>query len=1252
MKTSTQTALRRMTSLFLVFAMMFGIMPLGTSAQGAEVFVQETLTTEDTDGETTDDDEDVTEDDDETSGDATVTGISLSTNSVVLSTESGTTSVKLTAQVTMSDGNDAPSSILSALQWTSSNESVVTLSAGESSGASNLYNATSAGETTITVSYGGYSDTCKITVSGITLLVEGETEMNTNSTKDITVKRYGDASTVTWTSTNSSLFTVEQTEVNQNDNTTTATMTTSTATGSAYLQIATNDGATMSVPVTVSESTAEVIEPSYNVNIITPLKFSDLADAFNDRSQAVHYQDIESITNVQVTTTEGILYVGYQNEDNPGAGIATIGVYSFTTSPSAKDIVFVPNSSYTGNTATITYTGTTVKGNTFNGEILVTLGAIDDVITDTTVQEPVDLTSYAFSQVASKSGKIIDTIVFALPDENKALLYYDYNHDMDYHHQIIEGEEFELEQIDKITVIPSPGFYGTLSIPYVITATDGGKIIGTASVLVENYGPEGPVVYNTISGQHVNLTTSDFHDNVNAITGYNMSYITLSLPDPSEGVLYEQYNSSSDFGGKVLENTPYYASSRSPEISSISFMPTAGYTGSVKIPFVGYDTQGTSYGGTIEINVGTQVLGDITYICSANSYVPFYEGDFNRFSQLHTGENAGAISFPELPAVHQGSIRLGQTSYQPGYLIEENSEYYYSSTPNIGKLSFQAATSYNGFVSIPFEGISVSGIPFAGTISIIVSNQNLVKIPYTASHYKPAEFDSIDFDHYAVERTGTTLDYVRFELPDAGVGSLYYNYVSEDDYAALVNAATNYYVNQSHFLNSVCFVPHRDFQGTAEIKFTGWGTNGQSFSGILSVYVADSGDPLTYYMYTGDSIYLNSSALNDYCKGETGSALNYITITNPSTTYGRLYRDYLETDTSHVAATSTTRFYKSQSPYINNVAFVPATGFIGTVQLPFTAVAVDGSTCTGIIHILVRPSSANDNVYYYTSFSPIQVNEKDIYDVWGSEDINYIEIHNLPTTTQGKLYYENKLTSLASTNYKYYTTASNTGPYISQMVFAPRAGFSGTMIISYTATTVQGRTFSGDICVVVTTGQNSIYFNDMKDHLWATSSVDYLCLTSVSTGTGMGGFSPSNYITRGDYALMLCNAFRFTSGTTTEFSDVPSSAYYATAVHTLRALGIAGGYNNKFNPTSYISRQDAVVMLEKAMEVANKDIVYAYPESLSHFHDVSSIASYATQSFANMVATGILSGNNGYLYPTQNITRAEMAVILHQAMTC
>ena len=68
---------------------------------------------------------------------------------------------------------------------------------------------------------------------------------------------------------------------------------------------------------------------------------------------------------------------------------------------------------------------------------------------------------------------------------------------------------------------------------------------------------------------------------------------------------------------------------------------------------------------------------------------------------------------------------------------------------------------------------------------------------------------------------------------------------------------------------------------------------------------------------------------------------------------------------------------------------------------------------------------------------------------------------------------------------------------------------------------------------------------------------------------------------------MLCKAFGLESYSVgSGFADVPNSAYYANAVGTLKDLGVVSGDGRRFRPTDSVTRQDAMVMLQKAMQSA------------------------------------------------------------------
>ena len=99
-------------------------------------------------------------------------------------------------------------------------------------------------------------------------------------------------------------------------------------------------------------------------------------------------------------------------------------------------------------------------------------------------------------------------------------------------------------------------------------------------------------------------------------------------------------------------------------------------------------------------------------------------------------------------------------------------------------------------------------------------------------------------------------------------------------------------------------------------------------------------------------------------------------------------------------------------------------------------------------------------------------------------------------------------------------------------------------------------------------------------------------------------------------------------------------------------MGIAQGSNGKFNPTAALTREDAMVLLQRTMSRTGRSIADASNSYLDRFSDGSSVSSYAKGAVAALIQAGIIQGDNtGRINPKGSLTRAEMAVILHRVLT-
>ncbi|KRE70929.1 endo-1,4-beta-xylanase [Paenibacillus sp. Soil750] len=174
-------------------------------------------------------------------------------------------------------------------------------------------------------------------------------------------------------------------------------------------------------------------------------------------------------------------------------------------------------------------------------------------------------------------------------------------------------------------------------------------------------------------------------------------------------------------------------------------------------------------------------------------------------------------------------------------------------------------------------------------------------------------------------------------------------------------------------------------------------------------------------------------------------------------------------------------------------------------------------------------------------------------------------------------------------------------------------------------------------------------FGDLQYVPWAKQAIDTMASRDVIHGTDENSFSPEASIKRADFIALLVRSLELhtTSNDVAMFSDVPKTAYYYNELVIAKALGITTGFeDNTFKPDSPISRQDMMVLTTRAMAAADKQVQVG--GTLDAYPDAASMSSYAKDSAAALVKSGIVNGKNDKLAPIDELTRAEGAVILYR----
>lgn len=174
-------------------------------------------------------------------------------------------------------------------------------------------------------------------------------------------------------------------------------------------------------------------------------------------------------------------------------------------------------------------------------------------------------------------------------------------------------------------------------------------------------------------------------------------------------------------------------------------------------------------------------------------------------------------------------------------------------------------------------------------------------------------------------------------------------------------------------------------------------------------------------------------------------------------------------------------------------------------------------------------------------------------------------------------------------------------------------------------------------------------FNDITNYGWAKNAIEVLASKGIIGGTSETTFAPGVNITRADFMVLLVKALGLTAKVDANFSDVKASDYYYEAVGIAKKLGITtGSGNNLFRPQDYITRQDMMVLVNKALQLQNKLSNPGTAATLSRFTDTGNIADYAVQSVANLVKESIVAGSGDKVNPRGYATRAEIAVIVYK----
>lgn len=682
-------------------------------------------------------------------------------------------------------------------------------------------------------------------------------------------------------------------------------------------------------------------------------------------------------------------------------------------------------------------------------------------------------------------------------------------------------------------------FSGTANIGYTGCTVDNQFFSGTIRVTVS---AASDVWYSAVAEQPLSFQADDFNRICQSKQGgRSLSYVTFTLPQSSWGELRYDYNGATHPGQAVVSGTQYYRS-RTPSLDRISFIPSSTCPSSVAIAYRATDANGGSYSGVVTISVtkasGGSSLSDVRLSGVRGQRVAFPASAFNAACVSTIGETLSYVRFGSLPASSEGVLYVNYwASGSYSGMVSANTSYYYSGVPNLGTISFVSTSTAPDQVAIPYTGYGAKGTVYTGTVYISLNDANQSGTRYSVISGKSVSFNVNDFNNACINATGASLNYVRFNTtPSSTQGYLRYRYISGSNYGAVYTSTQCYRVNPNSWsstalIGNVYFQANAGYVGTITLPYTGYNTNGISFTGEVVIEVTPN--TITYTGTNANPLQISASQVSSACSGLMSRPLSYITLNNlPASTAGRLYVGYTSLGTGTPANTGT-RYYVSGNPNISQLSFVPRGRYEGQVTVGYTAVSTSGEQITGQILFNIIPATSSR---YFRDMGN---------HVWAASAADYLRLNGISNGW-----------------------GSNTTFVPAQKVM--RRDFMVML----------NRAFKFPYA-------GSYSFSDVPTNAYysqALASAKQLGIVSAADNR----FRPAEGLTREDAMVMIYNTLVAMgktpiSGTEADLARFTDNAQISSsarnAVASLVRLGVIRGSNGKLNPKETITRAETAIIL-------------------------------------------------------------------------
>lgn len=561
-----------------------------------------------------------------------------------------------------------------------------------------------------------------------------------------------------------------------------------------------------------------------------------------------------------------------------------------------------------------------------------------------------------------------------------------------------------------------------------------------------------------------------------------------------------------------------------------------------------------------------------------------------------------------------------------------------------GSTSFTVTATANSGTGVSATKVAENSLPGSFTYQTISSP--VLMVPYNSS-VAYMDMNTLSTAVYSAT-SGYTPSSIYFYAGSYGT----FNGTSSSSATAYTNSSTTYFTAGSSYTGftnpnmSISFTAYDSAYSSKKVLAKGT----IKFSAASSiVYNTTANTPVTFSYSDFLDFYQKSTYKNATLS--TISITGQPTVASGSGTVGTLYYNgYSYNSTSYTRS----YFTSISASNIGYISYTPSSSLTKyTVSIPFS---LTGSSYAVSGTVTIKVNDGHVITMVGTDFKSASIWD-DVRSSYPSVD--YVRFSQ-PQSTVGKLYYgytsiANKGSYVSSTdsfkNQNLIYSQASTYKSIDGVYFVPAADCLNTVTLSYTAYNGNTALGYGTITFTITKKTASSIFNDVtasNTGKWSADAIDFLARNSIVEGGSYGTFNPNGNMTRGDFVLML---YRMAgkpsvSGISNPFTDVKSSDYYYNAILWAYRNDIVTGVDAKtFAPKKNITREQIAATLYR---MAGSPSTSGY---LTGYYDYAKIHSYATNAMRWAISNGVITGSNGYLTPTNNATRAQVATMLHRYLT-